>query len=136
MAHQAGLIVQLGEDFRECPRIGILLFFHIGKQPILKILEDMALTLSWQLFIEADPKQLTNIFPYSHLSDLSLLSMQLTEMKGYEAGKHVLACFGGAGPQHACSIARTLHMGELASLEANNSMSTLKVSPLVPSITS
>lgn len=28
--------------------------------------------------------------------------------KGYDTRKHVLACFGGAGGQHACSIARSL----------------------------
>ncbi|KAG0557889.1 hypothetical protein KC19_11G164600 [Ceratodon purpureus] len=38
---------------------------------------------------------------------------QLTEMKGYETGKHSLACFGGAGPQHACAIARALGMREV-----------------------
>ncbi|CAK9271919.1 unnamed protein product [Sphagnum jensenii] len=38
---------------------------------------------------------------------------QLTEMKGYETSKHTLACFGGAGPQHACAIARTLGMREV-----------------------
>ena len=32
----------------------------------------------------------------------------LTNMKGYEASSHVLACFGGAGGQHACAIARAL----------------------------
>ncbi|KAJ9523185.1 hypothetical protein QJQ45_024077, partial [Haematococcus lacustris] len=34
----------------------------------------------------------------------------LTQMKGYDASAHVLACFGGAGGQHACSIARALGM--------------------------
>ena len=34
----------------------------------------------------------------------------ITEAKGYSAKTHVLACFGGAGPQHACAIARTLQM--------------------------
>jgi len=38
---------------------------------------------------------------------------QLTEMKGFETSKHALACFGGAGPQHACSIARALGMREV-----------------------
>lgn len=38
---------------------------------------------------------------------------QLTEMKGYETSKHTLACFGGAGPQHACAIARALGMREV-----------------------
>lgn len=33
---------------------------------------------------------------------------QLTEAKGHDVRSHVLACFGGAGGQHACSIARAL----------------------------
>ncbi|OLN97952.1 Uncharacterized protein C11D3.15-like protein 1 [Colletotrichum chlorophyti] len=32
----------------------------------------------------------------------------LTEARGYEAGAHHLACFGGAGGQHACSVANVL----------------------------
>lgn len=38
---------------------------------------------------------------------------QLTEMKGHETRNHALACFGGAGPQHACAIARALGMKEV-----------------------
>ncbi|KAE8672738.1 5-oxoprolinase [Hibiscus syriacus] len=38
---------------------------------------------------------------------------QLTEMKGHETRNHALACFGGAGPQHACAIARSLGMMEV-----------------------
>ncbi|VAI49425.1 unnamed protein product [Triticum turgidum subsp. durum] len=38
---------------------------------------------------------------------------QLTEMKGHDTKNHALACFGGAGPQHACAIARSLGMSEL-----------------------
>jgi 5-oxoprolinase (ATP-hydrolysing) len=34
----------------------------------------------------------------------------LTEAKGYDASQHILSCFGGAGGQHACAIARTLGM--------------------------
>ena len=34
-------------------------------------------------------------------------------MKGHEAGDHVLACFGGAGPQHACAVARSLGMTQV-----------------------
>ena len=33
---------------------------------------------------------------------------EITESKGYEISSHVLAAFGGAGPQHACAIARDL----------------------------
>ncbi|KAI6190773.1 hypothetical protein M3Y97_00155000 [Aphelenchoides bicaudatus] len=34
----------------------------------------------------------------------------LTEAKGYDTSDHTLVCFGGAGGQHACSIARSLGM--------------------------
>uniref|UniRef100_A0A4W4GMP4 5-oxoprolinase, ATP-hydrolysing n=1 Tax=Electrophorus electricus TaxID=8005 RepID=A0A4W4GMP4_ELEEL len=34
----------------------------------------------------------------------------LTQAKGHDTSLHVLACFGGAGGQHACAIARTLGM--------------------------
>uniref|UniRef100_T1J869 5-oxoprolinase n=1 Tax=Strigamia maritima TaxID=126957 RepID=T1J869_STRMM len=34
----------------------------------------------------------------------------LTQGKGYDTSRHCLACFGGAGGQHACAIARTLGM--------------------------
>ncbi|CAB4424914.1 unnamed protein product [Rhizophagus irregularis] len=32
----------------------------------------------------------------------------LTEAKGYDTSMHILACFGGAGGQHACAIAQNL----------------------------
>ena len=34
----------------------------------------------------------------------------LTQMKGFDITTHVLACFGGAGGQHACAIAKSLGM--------------------------
>ncbi len=37
----------------------------------------------------------------------------LTQMRGYDASAHVLACFGGAGGQHACAIARALGMSTI-----------------------
>jgi 5-oxoprolinase (ATP-hydrolysing) len=37
----------------------------------------------------------------------------ITEAKGYEPASHVLSVFGGAGPQHACSIARSLGMKQI-----------------------
>lgn len=35
----------------------------------------------------------------------------LTQARGLDVSQHVLACFGGAGGQHACAIARQLGMG-------------------------
>eukprot|EP00795_Rhopilema_esculentum_P001663 gene1663-16138_t len=37
----------------------------------------------------------------------------LTQAKGYDTAKHILSCFGGAGGQHACSIAASLGMSEI-----------------------
>lgn len=37
----------------------------------------------------------------------------LTQSRGYDTSKHVLACFGGAGGQHACSIAKSLGMSTI-----------------------
>ena len=34
----------------------------------------------------------------------------LTQSRGYDTSKHALSCFGGAGGQHACSIAKELGM--------------------------
>lgn len=38
----------------------------------------------------------------------------LTQGKGYDTSIHVLACFGGAGGQHACAVARELGMAKVA----------------------
>jgi N-methylhydantoinase A/oxoprolinase/acetone carboxylase beta subunit/N-methylhydantoinase B/oxoprolinase/acetone carboxylase alpha subunit len=37
----------------------------------------------------------------------------LTTMKGHNVTKHALACFGGAGPQHCCAIAKSLGMRKI-----------------------
>jgi N-methylhydantoinase A/oxoprolinase/acetone carboxylase beta subunit len=37
----------------------------------------------------------------------------LTTMKGYDVTKHALSCFGGAGPQHCCAIAKSLGMQKI-----------------------
>ncbi|XP_048338634.1 5-oxoprolinase [Sphaerodactylus townsendi] len=34
----------------------------------------------------------------------------LTQARGHDTARHVLACFGGAGGQHACAVARILGM--------------------------
>jgi len=33
---------------------------------------------------------------------------EMTQSKGYNTSQHTLACFGGAGSQHACAIAKNL----------------------------
>ncbi|KAI5465991.1 Hydantoinase B/oxoprolinase-domain-containing protein [Mariannaea sp. PMI_226] len=37
----------------------------------------------------------------------------LTEARGYDTSEHLLACFGGAGGQHACSLAKALSISRV-----------------------
>ena len=37
----------------------------------------------------------------------------ITRSRGYDPNSHTLACFGGAGPQHACAMARALSMEKI-----------------------
>lgn len=34
----------------------------------------------------------------------------LTEQRGFQTSRHILACFGGAGGQHACALAHVMGM--------------------------
>ena len=61
----------------------------------------------------APPKPLTpeeTALGYLKVADEAMCRpiRQITESKGYETSAHVLAAFGGAGPQHACAVARAL----------------------------
>lgn len=47
-----------------------------------------------------------HLFQIFHFS----LPILIFKAKGYDTSRHVLACFGGAGGQHACAIARSLGM--------------------------
>jgi 5-oxoprolinase (ATP-hydrolysing) len=38
---------------------------------------------------------------------------EISVMRGFDSKDHILAVFGGAGPQHACAIARALGIGEI-----------------------
>ena len=38
---------------------------------------------------------------------------EISVMRGYDVKEHILACFGGAGGQHACSVARDLGISSI-----------------------
>ena len=38
---------------------------------------------------------------------------EISVLRGYDSKNHVLACFGGAGGQHACAISRSLAISEI-----------------------
>jgi len=43
-----------------------------------------------------------------HQYCVSLRPSHASRQRGFDITKHALACFGGAGPQHACAMARSL----------------------------
>lgn len=52
---------------------------------------------------------------FLHVADESMSRpiRNLTEARGFETASHHLACFGGAGGQHACSVAKTLGISRI-----------------------
>ena len=50
------------------------------------------------------------LFSVKGLFIVPLEHVFLLQGKGYDIRQHVLACFGGAGGQHACAVARALGM--------------------------
>lgn len=43
-------------------------------------------------------------------TDFEVHKILSSQAKGHDTSRHALACFGGAGGQHACAIARALGM--------------------------
>ena len=41
------------------------------------------------------------------------ISVYIQKAKGHDTARHILACFGGAGGQHACAIGRNLGMSQV-----------------------
>ncbi|XP_068615212.1 5-oxoprolinase-like, partial [Brachionichthys hirsutus] len=88
------------------------------------------LTQEINLFLSSDQSQVATNKSHNNNSSISAMSVEevamgfirvaneamcrpiraLTQAKGHDTSQHVLACFGGAGGQHACSIARELGM--------------------------
>lgn len=46
--------------------------------------------------------------PYQYEYNIKKIFFFILQAKGHDVSRHILACFGGAGGQHACSIARIL----------------------------
>lgn len=61
--------------------------------------------------LELSPEQVAEGFVQVANEAMCRPIRQLTEAKGHDVREHSLACFGGAGGQHACAIARSLGIG-------------------------
>lgn len=57
------------------------------------------------------PSQLViNYFMFRLGFNVISLTYSIQQAKGFDTRQHTLACFGGAGAQHACAVARALGM--------------------------
>ncbi|MEQ2175436.1 hypothetical protein GOODEAATRI_017948, partial [Goodea atripinnis] len=60
---------------------------------------------------ENEPLSLEETMKHFHrLTEEINIFLSASQAKGHDTSQHVLACFGGAGGQHACAIARALGM--------------------------
>ncbi len=57
-----------------------------------------------------DPVEIAEGFVTVAVENMARAIKQISIQRGYDVGKYVLACFGGAGGQHACLVADALGM--------------------------
>ncbi len=77
-------------------------------QGFIRIANEVSLcTLSNRLISTAASAN-TGSHPHTVSKTMCRPIRALTEARGYSASKHILSCFGGAGGQHACALARSL----------------------------
>ena len=81
-----------------------------------------ASTKSFEKFIEyleplSDKKRSLEEVAYSFIEvaneNMSRAIHEITVSRGYDSRDHILSCFGGAGGQHACAIARILGISKI-----------------------
>lgn len=73
-----------------------------------KLLQEMSIQVSKDSGKEISPKDVALGFLAVANESMCRPIRTLTEAKGFETSRHHLACFGGAGGQHACEIADSL----------------------------
>ncbi|KAJ7338275.1 hypothetical protein JRQ81_011031 [Phrynocephalus forsythii] len=67
--------------------------------------------LSREATLEAFQDMATQVQAF--LGDSGQPPLSIEEARGHDTSRHILACFGGAGGQHACAIARALGMSQV-----------------------
>ena len=60
-----------------------------------------------------DPAELAEGFVTVAVENMARAIKQISIQRGYDVGRYVLACFGGAGGQHACLVADALGVGQV-----------------------
>eukprot|EP01127_Copromyxa_protea_P008381 TRINITY_DN1923_c0_g1_i2.p1 TRINITY_DN1923_c0_g1~~TRINITY_DN1923_c0_g1_i2.p1 ORF type:complete len:1064 (-),score=222.77 TRINITY_DN1923_c0_g1_i2:18-3209(-) len=88
--------------------------FELDKEAVVNKFEEMrANILSAQPENKLSLEEVAHGFLHIANAKMSEAIKKVTEARGYDVTKHVLSVFGGAGPQHACAIARSLGIQHL-----------------------
>ena len=70
--------------------------------------DDLTASINAQSAVHLTPEEVAAGFLRVANENMSKPIRALTEARGYRTSTHNLSCFGGAGGQHACAIARNL----------------------------
>ncbi|KAF1759611.1 hypothetical protein GCK72_016078 [Caenorhabditis remanei] len=92
----------------------------LDKEASYKAMEEITKTINE--FMENDPNSVNQKFTVEEVA-LGFLAVAneemcrpirtLTQSRGFNPSEHVLACFGGAGGQHACAVAKVLGISQV-----------------------
>uniref|UniRef100_A0A1I7TQH1 5-oxoprolinase n=1 Tax=Caenorhabditis tropicalis TaxID=1561998 RepID=A0A1I7TQH1_9PELO len=93
---------------------------ELDKEASYKAMEEITATINE--FMENDPNSTNQKFTVEEVA-LGFLAVAneemcrpirtLTQSRGFNPSEHVLACFGGAGGQHACAVAKVLGISQV-----------------------
>jgi 5-oxoprolinase (ATP-hydrolysing) len=94
------------------------LFGKNEDQPLSVVASETAFkVLMGSIQSQTDKKQSLEEVAYGFLQvaneNMARAIHEITASRGHDARDHILSCFGGAGGQHACAIARTLGISKI-----------------------
>ncbi len=93
------------------PRHFPSIFGANGDQPLdADVVRDKFATLAESIGPGTDPRDVAEGFLRIAVANMAAAIRQVSLQKGHDAARHALACFGGAGGQHACLVADELGM--------------------------
>ena len=101
---------KLSQPWKSIDQVYGCLFLLIGMSACFSIMSSREGRRPWPTHDEATHLQVAMGFIKVANETMCRPIRALTQMRGYDVSQHVLSCFGGAGGQHACAIARSLGM--------------------------
>ncbi|MFQ6674191.1 MAG: hydantoinase/oxoprolinase family protein, partial [Fidelibacterota bacterium] len=82
----------------------------LDRKIVQELFRDMASEVNEKLSTHLSPVQVALGFVRIANETMAKAIKEISVSRGYDVRTHALICFGGASPQHACSIARILGM--------------------------